>query len=70
MLLEMVSRESGLPLEFYKRWPDLGETDSSICYSIYSAQIQFLTEEDRAFLETQKPLILDYQTYEYSVARR
>jgi len=66
----MISRESTLPLEFYKRWPDLTETDTSVCYSIYSVHIKSLTKEDRTFLDAQKPLILDYQTYEYSVVRR
>ena len=70
MLLEMISRESSLPPEFYQRWPDLAETDSSLCYSIYSAHITFLSAEDRTFLDAQKPLILDYQTFEYSVVRR
>jgi len=63
--LEMISRESGLPLEFYQRWPDLGETDSSICSSIYSAHVLSLSDADRTFLEANKPLIIDYQTYEY-----
>ena len=70
MLLEMISREGSLPPEFYQRWPDLAETDSSLCYSIYSAHIKVLSREDRDFLDAQKPLILDYQTYEYAVVRR
>ncbi len=65
MILEMIAHESGLPPEFYQRFPNLSETESSICYAIYRAQITTLSDDDRRFLDRQKPLIIDYQTIDF-----
>jgi len=70
VFLECVSRESGLPLELYQRWPGLAEEQSSFCFSIYRVQITHpLSQEDEQFL-SQHPLIVAYDVYERPVARR